>query len=429
MEHSVTIYATADNIISSLGFTTEENLSHIRQYHSGIQQIDDRNLFHEPFMGARIDTTSLSKAVIEHHLENYTRIEQLFILSLKEVIRKSGINPASTDCGFIFSTTKGNIDHIGTEKAYLHPMAKRVSDYFGSSLEPIVISNACISGVSALVTASLLIRRGMFKHILVTGGDLLTRFVISGFQSFKSVSPQRCKPYDQSRDGLSLGEACGSILITSDHNLVKETQPIVIEGGAITNDANHISGPSRTGDGLYYAINQAMSETYLTPKDISFINTHGTATVYNDEMESKAVNWAGLGNTPLNSLKSYWGHTLGASGIIESIACFDELRTGEVFGVLGFEHLGVPQPVNISAQHRPINMKRCIKTASGFGGCNGAIVFALATHTKPLKPVPPKNFQITGECQVSNNQIILNSKIVMKANIQDNFAHVHPCCL
>lgn len=89
-------------------------------------------------------------------------------------------------------------------------MAKRVSDYFGSSLEPIVISNACISGVSALVTASLLIRRGMFKHILVTGGDLLTRFVISGFQSFKSVSPQRCKPYDQSRDGLSLGEACGS---------------------------------------------------------------------------------------------------------------------------------------------------------------------------------------------------------------------------
>ena len=422
MEHPVNIYVTADNIISSLGFTTTENLMHIRQYHSGIQRIDDPTLFHEPFMAARIENARLEKIVADHQLQDYTRMEQLFILSLKEVVQQSGINPPHADCGFIFSTTKGNIDHIGTEKAELFPMAKRVAEYFGVSQEPIVISNACISGISALTTASLLIKQGMFKHILVTGGDILTRFVISGFQSFKSVSSRRCRPYDQDRDGLSLGEACGSVLVTSDIRLVQEKQPVLIEGGAVTNDANHISGPSRTGDGLYYAIRQAMSETNLQPEDISFINTHGTATVYNDEMESKAVDWAELNATPLNSLKSYWGHTLGASGIIESIACFDELRTGEVFGVMGFENPGVPKPINISPAHRLVNMKRCIKTASGFGGCNGAIVFALAAHAKALKPIPSESFRIAGECMVTNNRIMLNSEIVMEADAQDDFA-------
>ena len=174
MEHPVKIYATADNIISSLGFTTLENMENIRQYHSGIYRIDDTSLFHEPFMGARIDAARLNQAAREHQLQDYTRMEQLFILSLGEVIRQSGINPADSDCGFIFSTTKGNIDHIGTEAALLSLMARRVTAYFGSSHKPIVISNACISGVSALVTASRLIRQGRYKHILVTGGDLLT---------------------------------------------------------------------------------------------------------------------------------------------------------------------------------------------------------------------------------------------------------------
>ena len=422
MEHPVKIYATADNIISSLGFTTQENMRNIRQYQSGIRRIDDTSLFHEPFMGARIDAPRLEQAVREHQLQDYTRMEQLFILSLREVVRQSGINPTQPDCGFIFSTTKGNIDHIGTKAADLSFMARRVTAYFGSFHEPIVISNACISGVSTLITASRFVRQGRYKHILVTGGDLLTRFVITGFQSFKSVSPERCRPYDSKRDGLSLGEACGSVLITSDSGLVKESQPIVIEGGAVTNDANHISGPSRTGDGLYYAIRQAMDETDLQPEDISFINTHGTATVYNDEMESKAVEWAGLEHTPLNSLKSYWGHTLGASGIIEAIACFEELRSDEVFGILGFEEPGVPKPVNISAEHRHVPMQRCVKTASGFGGCNGAIVFALNTHAKPVKSVLPASCHITGECSIVNNTITVNSEIRLQTDPEEEFA-------
>lgn len=386
MGDPVNSYITAGSIISSLGFGREENFSHIRGYHSGIKRVENTALFDTPFLAACIDDTRLKEAASAQKLDGYTRMEQLFILSLSDTIRQSGIDPSDPACGLILSTTKGNIDALAfTPEAgssadspdpSLYGMAERVAAYFHFTHEPIVISNACISGVSALVVASRLIEAGAYKHILVAGGDLLTRFVVTGFQSFKSVSPEICRPYDEIRDGLSLGEACGSLLVTSDPHRVKEYRPVIIRGGAITNDANHISGPSRTGDGLYYAISQAMDEAGLGPDAISFVNAHGTATLYNDEMESKALHLAGLDHLPLNSLKPYWGHTLGASGIIETIACMEQLRSGEVFATLGFETCGVPFPLSVSAAHRTIGMQHCVKTASGFGGCNAAIVLA-----------------------------------------------------
>lgn len=369
-------------MITALGFGTVENLSAMRSGRSGICRIDDNRLFAEPFMAGHIDEVRLQQQVADCGLKGYTRMEQLFILSLQSTIRQSGVDPTDPDCGLILSTTKGNIDSIREESpflpdAMLYGMGKHIAEYFHFTNEPVIVSNACISGVSALIIASRLIEAKRYKHIVVAGGDLLTRFVVTGFQSFKSISPVICRPYDAERQGLSLGEACGSVLLTSERSLVRDAQPIRIEGGAITNDANHISGPSRTGDGLYNAITQAMRATRLVPDDISFVNTHGTATVYNDEMESKAIHWAELDAVPLNSLKGYWGHTLGASGIIESIACLEELRSGEVLGTYGYETCGVPFPLKLSADSRLIPMKRCVKTASGFGGCNAAIVFGL----------------------------------------------------
>ena len=207
----------------------------------------------------------------------------------------------------------------------------------------------------------------------MAGGDILSHFITSGFLSFRSVSAHLCRPYDIQRDGLSLGEACGAVLLETQGN----ANHIILSGGAISNDANHISGPSRTGDGLALAINQAMEEAGALPEDISFINAHGTATIYNDEMESKAIHLAGLATVPVNSLKPYFGHTLGASGIIETILCIEQLKEGRYYGTLGYETLGVPMPITVYATHQPIPMKCCIKTASGFGGCNAALVLSL----------------------------------------------------
>lgn len=428
MGDPVNSYITAGSIISSLGFSAEENWTCIRANQSGVARVEDPALFCDLFMAARIDDARLEAAASAHGLEGYTRMEQLFILSLADTIRQSGVNPADQGCGLVISTTKGSIDALQLQpeapsKALLCKMAERIADYFGFAHEPIVLSNACISGVSALIVASRLIERGTYKHILVAGGDMLTRFVVTGFQSFKSISPEICKPYDETRDGLSLGEACGTVLITSDPGLVKESLPVTIEGGAITNDANHISGPSRTGDGLYYAICQSLEEAGLRPEDISFVNAHGTATLYNDEMESKALHLAGLDHLPLNSMKSYWGHTLGASGIIESIACMEELRSGEVFGTLGYRTNGVPYPLSVSREHRKVLMRNCVKTASGFGGCNAAIVFSIVTGKNKIPfAFPPEQRYSRIGVTIRERKIVLDGQVLFEIDSPDDFA-------
>lgn len=143
----------------------------------------------------------------------------------------------------------------------------------------------------------------------MAGFDLLSDFIVSGFNAFKSVSPTLCRPYDAARDGLTLGEACGAVLLTRDRRL--SGTGVSVAGGGISNDANHISAPSRTGDGLWYAIRAALAEAGTGAGEVGLVNTHGTATAYNDEMESKALHLAGLCGVPCNSLKPYFGHTLG----------------------------------------------------------------------------------------------------------------------
>lgn len=388
MEHPLNIYITAHTLISSLGFGTQENIEAIHAYRSGIRMQEAARISDTPILAGMIDSAELKKRAEQRQITGYTRMEQLFILTIQEVIAQSGVDLREPECALLLSTTKGNVELLSDlvcsdesenlhqipadSPAFLWKMAERIGEYFEANNQVEVISNACISGVSALIVAKRWIESGRYKRVIVAGGDLLSHFITSGFLSFRSVSAQRCRPYDIQRDGLSLGEACGVVLL--------ETQgsgsDIILSGGAISNDANHISGPSRTGDGLALAINQAMEEAGVVSENISFINAHGTATVYNDEMESKAIHLAGLSTVPVNSLKPYFGHTLGASGIIETIFCIEQLKENIFYGTLGYETLGVPMPVTVYGTHQPMKMECCIKTASGFGGCNAALVLS-----------------------------------------------------
>lgn len=340
-------------------------------------------------------------------LYSYTALESLMISQIAKVLAESGLNLSDPSVALIISTTKGNVGLLEgnteslPEDAYLYTTAKKVADYFNSANKPIVISNACISGVSALVVGRRLILSEKYDHAVVVGCDMLCEFITSGFASFKSISENRCRPYDAARNGLNLGEACACVLLTSDKS--KALQPYLrLDGGSVTNDANHISGPSRTGDGLFYAMDNAMKEAGVTSEDIGLVNTHGTATVYNDEMESKAVTLAGLSETPLNSLKGYIGHTLGASGVVETLICLNQLREKTAYATAGFEQIGVPCPVNISSEHRPIEKLRCVKTASGFGGCNAAILISADEYPCNCLEVNEVNdFDITAEYTLS----------------------------
>lgn len=358
-----TIYIGASSLRTCLG----SKAATLQSMNDGVS-----GLRFEPSFGMHVGRASVDI------IEGYTYFESMLIEQLREVLVESALSLSSGDVQLIISTTKGNINLLADDcenippRAFIYSSAQAIADYFGAVNRPIVISNACISGVSAFVVAKEMLQAEQCKHVIVVGGDALSEFITAGFASFKSISAQPCRPYDAQRDGLTLGEAAGAILLTTDRTLAGE-RPIRLVGGAISNDANHISGPSRTGDGLYYAIRNAMQEGGLESGDIGFVNTHGTATRYNDEMESKAVAWASLDGTPLNSLKGYIGHTLGASGVVETIICVEELRQGYIYGTKGFTSSDTPHELQLSAASQPIGHRRCIKTASGFGGCNAAI--------------------------------------------------------
>ncbi|NJK84747.1 MAG: beta-ketoacyl synthase, partial [Bacteroidales bacterium] len=245
--------------------------------------------------------------------------------------------------------------------------AARVIAGFLVQNNPLVVSNACISGVQAIITGARLIRAGIYDTVVVNGSDIISEFVHSGFNSFKSLSNGPCKPFDKTREGLSIGEGSGTVVLS------KKTSNVLVGEGFSSNDANHISGPSRTGEGLYQAILKVLDKQ---GNDIGYISAHGTATPYNDEMEAIALNRAGLQQVPVNSFKGYWGHTLGAAGIIESVAGIYSLMQGMLFATLGFEEMGVTQPVAVIEKTTDLKINAFLKIASGFGGCNAALLFS-----------------------------------------------------
>ena len=382
------VYLGADNIITSLGFTTKENAGQVMNGRTGIGIMADDRLYPGPVALSGIKDELLDAKVREitgkaGFANSFTRLEKIFILSISDALAANSADPRDPRTIFVFSTTKGNIDLLESarrllfepDRIHLWRMAEVITHFFDNPNKPVIISNACISGSAAIIAASRLIASGRYDKAVVTGGDIISGFVISGFQSFQALSPEACKPFDARRNGLSLGEGCGTVILSAAANMADHQQHTVeYLGGATTNDANHISGPSRDGEGLYLAITAAMKEACVSSKDIGFISAHGTATPFNDEMESLALDRAQLSHVPVNSFKGYIGHTLGASGIIETILAAFSMRNNMLFKSAGYEENGVTVPLNIITENRIQPVSHILKTASGFGGCNAAIV-------------------------------------------------------
>jgi len=371
-------YIVGDSVITSLGFTTSENFKNLETGNTGVRHIDDPYYYPEGFPASIIDKVELLKLSAYNDLKGkFTTFEQLIILSIKEAIKETVILPSRKDTYVIISTTKGNIDLLknndlsfGPERVHLWKSAEVIGKYFETKSIPMVISNACISGVMALIVGDRLIKQGLYKNVIVTGCDMLSEFIVSGFQSFYSLSKEVCKPFDKDRTGLTLGEGVGTVILTADKSNC--VGPIIeIIRGAGSNDANHISGPSRTGEGLYIAINDVLKGS----TDVNYISAHGTATPYNDDMESVALARNNLTEIPVNSFKGYIGHTLGAAGLIESIFCFESMRKNILIKTYGLENPGTVKRVNVLTKNMNQSVNRVLKIASGFGGSNAAILF------------------------------------------------------
>lgn len=374
------VYLSHNNIVSAYGFDSTSAVTEIAEEVSSLRLITDINILPQPFFTSRIRQEKLEERYSRlNYQEEHTRLEKMFLVSLSETITKSNLE-LTDRVGLVISTTKGNIDVLehnnpfSEERAYLGNLGGKIKEYFGFTNEAIVLSNACVSGILAIAVAKRYIKQGRFDHVFVVGGDLVTQFILSGFNAFQALSDEACRPYCKTRSGINIGEVAASVLVTKEETkLVKEA--VAVLGEASCNDANHISGPSRTGEGLFRSVDRALKQAMLNAHDLDYISAHGTATLFNDEMEAIAFNRLGLQETPLNSLKGYFGHTLGASGLLETIIGMHSLNQNTLFTSIGFQELGVSQPLNIIQRTTKKEIKTFLKTASGFGGCNTAVVF------------------------------------------------------
>ena len=374
------LVSMAHNIISPLGMSTAENFAAVKAGQSALRRYEGKWGLPEPFVASLVDRDKVEQAfaALADNVQ-YTFFEKMIILSAQRAIQEAGIDTASDRVLFILSTTKGNVfllDKRETgfpkERVLLGAAARQLTDFFHNPNAPIVVSNACISGVCAQIEAMRNLENGYFDYVVVVGCDVQSAFIVSGFQSFKALSTELCKPFDANRTGLNLGDAAATIIYTK-KDTVNPDEWVACRG-AIRNDANHISGPSRTGEGSYRALKVALGDA--NPEDIAFINAHGTATMYNDEMESIAIERAELAHVPVNGLKGYYGHTMGAAGILETILSMQAIDDHIILATKGYETLGVTHPLVVSNQNQATEKRMFIKLLSGFGGCNAALLFA-----------------------------------------------------
>ncbi len=368
------VFITANTIISPLGFTSEANISKIAKEKSGIALHD--NISTTPCYASIIDTNLLNDSFsCIGNCDAYTKLEKMMILSLHDTITQASFS-ISERTALIIATTKGNIDalqnNVNSKQAYLSLLGKTIKTFFGFQNEPIIISNACVSGILSIAVAKRFIQNNYYDNAFVVGGDIVSEFTLSGFQAFQAISNMPCQPFSKYRSGITLGEAAASVAI-SNQSTAKENIQIIGDGSC--NDANHISGPSRTGEGLYLSMCSALKEAQIAPQSIDYISAHGTATIFNDEMEAIAFNRAKLEYTPLNSLKGYYGHSLGASGLLEAVVGLHSMKNNALYTSFGMDELGVSMPLNIIKHTTKTAVNTFLKTASGFGGCNTAVIF------------------------------------------------------
>lgn len=395
-------YIIADNIISPLGETSEENYLSVKSGRSGIRA-------YEP------GTCNIPEGFYASLL--FEDFETLALKSAQKAIGNARLELKGKRTAFILSSTKGNIE----ENISLADSAQRIASQLGIDSQPIVVCNACISGLSALILGNRLIDSGLYDAAIVCGCDTPRQFILSGFQSLKALSPEPCRPFDMERMGLNLGEAAATLILSKNPIQGNSWR---MGDGFIRNDAFHISTPSKTADGLYLSLQRTLEsftkEISSTCKQIdmkehlAFINAHGTATLFNDQMESVAIGRAGLSDLPANAYKSFWGHTMGAAGILETIISMKAIDDDTILGTRGFSELGVSGKMNICAENRQTDKKGFIKMLSGFGGCNATIWAAKNPEREniTLSQIEQQNreFTTTHTIRITPEEVILDQQ-------------------
>ncbi len=391
------ICITGLGVISSTGNNVSDNYISLKEGKTGITLIELLDTkFRKKLYAGEIKLTNndlLKKLAYPEKVNGLTRTTLLGIIAAQEAVSDANINlnDENFKTAFISATTNGGMDitekylyrsENNTDFIHTHPTgdsANKICEYFDFSGYRTTINTACSSGANAIIHAIRLIRHKVVDRAVVGGTDALTKFTLNGFNSLMILDSEQCKPFDENRKGLNLGEGAGFIVLESEDSIKKSGNKAYckIAGYANANDAFHQTASSPDGDGAYKAMSEALETSGFSPSDINYINAHGTGTTNNDLTEGKAIEKLfGINPPEFSSTKAFTGHTLGASAAIEAVFSAVAIQKGVIFPNLNISnHIS---EINIKAHTKfsKKNINTVLSNSFGFGGNNSTLIFS-----------------------------------------------------
>ena len=384
----------AAGIVSPLGFGLEETLEALREAKDCVS-----NVTAFPVDRCRCQTAGqvanepLAEANrYQRHPERLHRVARMMILALKEALEQAGDSqPELTVVG----TTSGGMtfgeQYYRDLKAGRRPSRQAPSlianytpqkpvmdaqEAFGIGAPCQVIANACASGTNAIGHAFNCVRSGRYQRVLTGGYDAISELVFVGFDSLQASTPDRCRPFDSERSGMVLGEGAAVLALENLESARKRGATILAEiiGYGISTDNFHLTQPDPSGSGARRAMEAALQSAGISPGEIDYINAHGTATLFNDAAEGKAIAEL-FDGVPVSSTKGMMGHSLGAAGAIEAAISILALRNQLLPPNINFRHGDAGLDLNIVANSsRAGEVRTVLSNSFGFGGTNASII-------------------------------------------------------
>ena len=394
-----TIYVAGLGVISAIGNNIAEHLASFEREEAGMGAISHLDTIHRdklPVAEVKLSNEELAaKAGLPADM---SRTASLSLIAAREALNDAAIPGLDTfRTGFVSANTVGGmdrsehffIDFIKDESkgklrnVYDHEcgsMTEIVADQLGIKDLLTTISTACSSSANAIFYAARLIKNDMLDIAIAGGTDALTKFTLNGFNTLMILDDEFCKPFDEHREGLNLGEGAGYIVLVSEK--VAKTlskQPYCrLSGYNNSNDAYHQTASSPDGTGSYLAMKGALERSGLQPSDINYINLHGTGTPNNDSAEGTAIKRLFDPNyPPMSSTKSFTGHTLGASGGIEAVFSVLAIKHGIIYPNLRFETRMAELPFEPETKYLTgQNIEHVMSNSFGFGGNCTSLIFS-----------------------------------------------------
>jgi len=391
------VFITGCGIISSIGDNFEENYENLLSEKSGIGKIDILKTNHSDHLIAgevKYTNPELAEMAGIELKDGITRTTLLGIIVANQALTNACIKPEKqNDLAFISGNTVGGMvtselyypDFLenDSKNAFIEShdcgdSTERIARHQGIKGFTTTINTACSSSANAIMLGARLIKSGKAKTVIAGGVDALSMFTLNGFNTLMIVDSKPCKPFDNGRNGLNLGEGAAYVVLESEKSANDKNVLCELKGYGNANDAYHQTALSPEGRGAVLSMKSALENSGLKPEDIDYINAHGTATQNNDLSEGIAIEKIfGMDLPNISSTKSMTGHTLGASGAIEAIISILAIQNGIVPPNLNFkikmEELNFAPSSKLA---RNVKIKNVLSNSFGFGGNNTSLIFS-----------------------------------------------------